>query len=141
MMAWDGNKIDLYRSPGRITMLFENYFLGHMRTIYLDRQHTPGDPLWVGDSIGHWDGDTLVVDTNRFNEYTWLNSAGAPHSESLRLTERYRLVDGGKYLEVKMTAEDPKVLTGPYTYTRYYERTDSEIVEDICNDDLETVEE
>lgn len=141
MMAWDGNKIDVYRSPGRITMLFENYFLGHMRTIYLDRPHTPGDPLWVGDSVGHWDGDTLVVDTNRFNQYTWLNSKGAPHSEDLRLTERYRLVDGGKYLELKMTAEDPKVLTGPYTYTRYYERVSTEIQEDICNDDLATVQE
>ena len=54
MMAWEGNKIDVYRSPGRITMLFENYFLGHMRTIYLDRPHTPGPPLWVGDSIGRW---------------------------------------------------------------------------------------
>ena len=141
MMAWEGNKIDVYRSPGRITMLHENYFLGHMRTIYLDRQHTRGAPLWVGDSIGHWDGDTLVVDTNNFNEYTWLNGAGAPHSEALKLTERYRLVGGGKYLEVKMTAEDPKVLTAPYTYTRYYERVNSEIQEDICQDDLETVTE
>ncbi len=141
MMAWDGNKIDVYRSPGRITMLFENYFLGHMRTIYMDRPHTPGPPLWVGDSVGRWDGDTLVVDTNRFNEYTWLNGAGAPHSEDLRLTERYRLVDGGKYLEVRMTAEDAKVLTAPYSYTRYYERVNTEIQEDICNDDLETVTE
>lgn len=139
MMAWDGNKIDVYRSPGRITMLFENYFLGHMRTIYLDRPHTQGPRLWVGDSVGRWDGDTLVVDTNRFNEYTWLNSGGAPHSEDLRLTERYRLVDGGKYLEVRMTAEDAGVLTAPYTYTRYYEHVNTEIQEDICNDDLETV--
>lgn len=141
MMAWDGNKIDVYRSPGRITFLFENYFLGHMRSIYLDRPHTPGPPLWVGDSVGRWDGDALVVDTNRFNEHTWLNSAGAPHSEDLRLTERYRLVDGGKYLEVRMTAEDPKVLTAPYSYTRYYERVNTEIQEDICQDDLLTVQE
>ena len=82
-----------------------------------------------------------MVDTNRFNEHTWLNSAGAPHSEDLRLTERYRLVDGGKYLEVRMTAEDPKVLTAPYTYTRYYERVNTEIQEDICQDDLLTVQE
>ena len=139
MMAWEGNKMDVYLSPGRITMLYENYFLGHMRTVYLDRQHTRGPTLWVGDSIGHWDGDTLVVDTNNFNEYTWLNGAGAPHSDALHLTERYRLVGGEKYLEVKMTAEDPKVLTAPYTYTRYYERVNSEIQEDICQDDLATV--
>ena len=138
MMAWEGNKMDVYRSPGRITLLFENYYWGHMRTVYLDRPHTPG-LYWVGDSIGHWDGDTLVVDTTGFNEYTWLNAAGAPHSEALHLTERYRLVGGGKYLEVKMTAEDPKVLTKPYTYTRYYEKVTAEIQENVCWDDIENV--
>ena len=138
MMAWEGNKIDVYRSPGRITMLFENYYLGHMRTIYLDRPHTPG-LYWVGDSIGHWDKDTLIVDATGFNNYTWLNDAGAPHSDALHLTERYRQVGGGKYLEVKVTAEDPKVLTKPYTYTRYYEKVNSEIQEFVCWDDLETV--
>ena len=141
MMAWQGNKMDVYHSPGYITLLFENHMLGHMRTIYLNRtQHNPGLPLWVGDAIGRWDGDTLVAETTNFTEYTWLNGAGAPHSEALKLTERYRSVGGGKYLEVKMTAEDPKVLTAPYTYTRYYERTTSEIQEDICQNDLETIE-
>jgi hypothetical protein len=140
MMAWPGNKIDVYRSPGRITIHFENYFLGHMRFLYLDRkEHKPG-PFWVGDSIARWEGDTLVVDTANFNHYTWLNGAGAPHSDALRLTERLRLVEGGKYLEVKVTAEDPKVLTRPYTYTRYYERTTSEIQEYVCWDDVLTAE-
>ena len=120
-------------------MHFENYYLGHMRFIYLDRtQHKPG-PYWVGDSIAKWEGDTLVVDTTGFNEYTWLNGTGAPHSEALHLTERYRLVEGGKYLELKVTAEDPKVLTAPYTYTRYYERTTNEIQEYVCWDDVLTV--
>ena len=139
MMTWKGNKIDLYQSPGRITMLFEDVFLGHMRTIYLDRQHTQGPPLWVGDSIGRWEKDTLLVDTTNFNSYTWLNAAGAPHSEALHLTERYRLVGGGKYLEVKMTAEDPNVLTKPYGYTRYYEKVNTEIQEYVCWDDVKTV--
>ena len=138
MMAWPGNKIDVYRSPGRINIHFENYFLGHMRLIYLDRQqHKPGS-YWLGDSIGRWEGDTLVADTVNFNAYTWLNGAGAPHSDALRLTERFRLVEGGKYLEVKVTAEDPKVLTRPYSYTRYYERTTNEIREYICWDDVLT---
>jgi len=139
MMAWEGNKIDVYRSPGRITMLFENYFLGHFRTVYMDRGHMQGQLFWVGNSVGHWEGDTLVVDTRNFNEHTWLNSAGAPHGEALRLAERYRLVDGGRYLEVKVTAEDASTLTAAYTYTRYYQRVNTEIQEDICNDDLATV--
>ena len=82
-----------------------------------------------------------MVETNRFNEYTWLNDAGAPHSEDLTLTEQYRLVGGGQYLELRMTAEDPQVLRAPYTYTRYYQRVDSEIQEDICQEDLATVQE
>ncbi|HYR44678.1 MAG TPA: hypothetical protein VER98_16725 [Terriglobia bacterium] len=139
MMAWEGNKIDLLPSPntGRIFMLFENYFLGLFRETFLDRQHDAKRPAtWNGDSIGHWEGDTLVVDTVNFNEYTWLNSAGAPHSEALRLIERYRPVSGGQFLEVKVTAEDAKVLTRPYTYTRYYRKVETEIPQYVCTDDL-----
>jgi hypothetical protein len=139
MMAWEGNKIDLLPSAntGRIFMLFENYFLGLFREILVDRQHDSKRPAaWNGDSIGRWEGDTLVVDTTNFNEFTWLNSAGAPHSEALRLIERYRLVGGGRFLEVKVTAEDPKVLTKPYTYTRYYRKVDTEISQYLCTDDL-----
>ena len=139
MMAWEGNKIDLLPSPntGRIFILFENYFLGLFREIILDRQHDPKRPAaWNGDSIGRWEGDTLVVDTTNFNEFTWLNRAGAPHSEALHLIERYRPVNGGQFLEVKVTAEDPKVLTKPYTYTRYYRRVDTEISQYVCTDDL-----
>jgi hypothetical protein len=137
MMAWVGNRIELLPSPGRITMLFENIALGYMRTVYLDRPHQANlPPLTVGDSIGYWDGDTLVVDTTNFNDYTWLNGAGAPHSDALHLIEKYRLVLGGEYLEVKVTAEDSKVLAKPYTYTRYYEKAKTEIHEDFCTDDL-----
>ena len=139
MMAWEGNKIDLLPSPntGRIFILFENYFLGLFREIILDRQHDPKRPAsWNGDSIGRWEGDTLVVDTTNFNEFTWLNSAGAAHSEVLHLIERYRPVSGGQFLEVKVTAEDPKLLTKPYTYTRYYRKVDAEISQYVCTDDL-----
>lgn len=137
MMAKEGNKIELLPSPGRITMLFEDIALGHMRTIYLTRQHSSHlEPSWMGDSIGHWEGDTLVVDTVGFNENVWLNAAGAPHSETLRLIERYRLVQGGKYLEVKMTAQDAKALAKPYTYTRYYKKLTTEIQDDVCGPSL-----
>lgn len=141
MMAREGNKIDLLPSllTGRIFMLFQDYHLGHWREIFLDRPHDPKrEPTWMGDSIGRWEADTLVVDTANFNEYTWLNGAGAPHSDALRLIERYRLVRGGEYLEAKVTAEDPKVLTKPYTYTRYYQKVNTEIPQDVCTDDLVT---
>lgn len=145
MMARPGTKIDILPSPNRITILFENIALGHFRTIYLDRAHPDKGPTnadgltgtWEGDSIGHWQGDTLVVDTNDFETkgYTWLNDAGATHSDALHLIEMYRLIDGGKYLELKLTADDPKTLTKPYSYTRYFERVQAEIREDFCQED------
>jgi hypothetical protein len=133
MMARDDNKIEVVTAPDRIYVMFENNALGNMRQIFLQRKHLEKmEPTWMGDSVGSWDGETLVVDATGFNDRTWLNDAGAPHSKSLRLIERYRLMGGGEYLEYKVTAEDPDVLLKPYTYTRYYKRTNVEFREDFC---------
>ena len=86
----------------------------------------------MGDSVGRWEGGTLVVDTVGFNDRTWLNDAGAQHSDALHLVERIRPLLDGKYLEYKVTAEDPKTLAKPYTYTRYYEKLKTEIQDDVC---------
>jgi hypothetical protein len=126
MMAHDDNRIDIlpWLDNGRVIMMFEDHMLGHWREIVLDKPHDSKlEPSWNGDSVGRFEGDTLVVETVGFNEYIWLNALGAPHSDALKLTERYRLVAGGEYLELRMTAEDPKVLKRPYTYTRYYQRS------------------
>jgi len=136
MMAREKNKIEIMPIPGSITILFEDVSRGLLRTIRLDRDHVKlPDATWQGDSIGHWDNGVLVIDTNDFNDRTFLNDKGAPHSEQLRLIERIRPLLNGKYLEYKATAEDPKVLAKPYTYTRYYEKVDSEIVEDFCDNE------
>jgi hypothetical protein len=136
MMALDGNKIDVLPSPGKITILFENLALGNKQTIFLTRSHPDKlGPSWLGDSVGHWEGDTLVVDSTGFNDRTWLNSKGAQHTEALRVVQRFRLADGGKILEVNVSAEDPKTLTKPYRYTRYYKKLDSEIQEDYCEEE------
>jgi hypothetical protein len=136
MMAWEHNKIELVPVRGMIVMLFEDLSHGVMRTIYLNRGHAENfEANWMGDSVGRWDGNTLVVDTVGFNDQTWLNSAGAQHSDALHLIERIRPVLDGKYLEYKVTAEDPKTLTRPYTYTRYYEKLNAEIQENVCEDE------
>jgi hypothetical protein len=74
------------------------------------------------------------VDTTGFNDRTWLNEEGAQHSGALHLVERIRPVLGGQYLEYKMTAEDPKALSKPYTYVRYFKKLDSEVLDDPCQD-------
>jgi len=143
MMARDNNMIDIVASPrtNRTLIFFQDFFLGYMRQVFFDRRpapkakFAPEDP-GQGDSFGHWEGDTLVVDTINFNPFIWLNSKWAPHSEALHLIERYRLLEGGKYLELKMTAEDPNVLSKPYTYTRYFEKVNTEVPQYFCTDEL-----
>lgn len=147
MMAKEGTTVELAPVKGMLVMLYEDVARGLMRTIYLNRGHIEGpvaapDPnieaskgTWFGDQIGHWEGDTLTIDSTGFNTRTWLNDAGAQHSEALHLIERIRPIVGGRYLEYKMTAEDPMTLAKPYTYTRYFEKIHSEIAENICQDE------
>jgi hypothetical protein len=136
MMAKEQTKIELVQVSAMIVMLFEDLSHGMMRSIYLKRGHPAKlEPDWLGDSVGRWEGDTLVVDTAGFNDRTWLNEEGAQHSDALHLTERIRPVQGGQYLEYKMMAEDPKTLAKPYSYTRYYKKLDTEVMDDICQDE------
>jgi hypothetical protein len=137
MMARDDTRIEIVPEAYMIMVLFEDTAHGHLRTLQLNRPHPSdlGEGTWLGDSSARWDGDTLVVDTVGFNDRTWLNDQGAQHSDALHLVERIRPILSGKYLEYKVTADDPKALARPYTYTRYYEKVKSEIKEDICEDD------
>jgi hypothetical protein len=88
---------------------------------------------WTGDSVGNWEGDTLVVDTVGFNDRTWLDDTGKPHSDQLHVIERYRRPDAG-HLEIQYTLEDPKSLSRPYTFTRTLVPADREIQERFCTD-------
>ncbi len=136
MMAKEQTKIELVPVSAVIVMLFEDLSHGMRRTIFLKRGHPAKlEPTWLGDSVGRWEGETLVVDTVGFNDRTWFNEEGAQHSDALHLVEHIRPVLNGQYLEYKMTAEDPKTLQKPYTYTRYYKKLDSEVVDDPCQDE------
>ncbi len=133
MMARAGVRIELASAKGAIVMLFEDISRGHIRTIQLNRAHPQeATPTWQGDSVARWDGGTLVIDTVGFNERTWLNAAGAQHSAAMHLVERVTPILSGSYLKYEVTVEDPQALARPYTYTRYFERTRTEISEDLC---------
>ncbi len=109
MMARDQTKIEFAPAKGLLVMLFEDVALGVMRIIYMNRGHIDhpeggSDPTaekgtWFGDSVGHWEGETLLIDTVGFNTRTWLNDAGAQHSDALHLTEHIRPILGGQYLK------------------------------------------
>ena len=86
--------------------------------IYMGRSHPKeADPLWYGDSVARWDGDTLVVDRVNFDEGVWLDQDAHPHSDKLHVIERVRRPDLG-HLETEITVEDPAVLAKPWTFKR-----------------------
>lgn len=81
--------------------------------------HGKFDQLWMGDSVGHWEGETLVVDVTNFNDKTWLDSSGHPHSDQLHITERYTRT-APDVLRYDVTIEDPIAYTKPWTTTYTY---------------------
>lgn len=105
--------MEIIQTPGRVMEFFEfNHFV---RQIWTDgRPHnTALGQTWMGDSIGKWEGDTLVVDTIGFNDKTWLDRAGHPHSDQLHVTERIRRTDPNT-LQIAINIEDPKAYTQPW---------------------------
>ena len=106
------------------------------RQFFLDGRGHPEDAnhLWMGHSIGKWEGDTLVVDTVGFNEKTWLNGQGVPHTDALHVVERYRRPNMGQ-LEVEITIEDPAAFTKPHTFRRVHTlMPNAELLEYVCNE-------
>jgi hypothetical protein len=106
--------MQIVQAPGEVILMFEWDSLRHQ--IFTDgRPHdTTLGPLWMGDSIGHWDGDTLVTDTVNFNDKTWLDRMGHPHSDALHVVERIRRIDHDHLVD-DIIIDDPKAYTRPWT--------------------------
>jgi hypothetical protein len=106
------------------------------RQIWMDGRSLEPDPnpTWMGYSTGRWDGDTLVVESAGFHAGTWLDRDGHPHSEKLRMTERYRRPDFGR-LEIEVTLSDPETYSKPFTVSAGAElAADTEMLEWVCNE-------
>jgi len=131
--------VKIVQTPGLIVML--NPDLTY-RQIFLDgRSLEPApNPAWMGYSVGRWDGDTLVVESFGFNDRTWLDHDGHPHSEGLRTTERYRRRNVGT-LELEVTLSDPAVYARSWTVAVRAELApDTEMIEFVCNENGHGVE-
>jgi hypothetical protein len=110
--------IQILENPGQVTMLFEEQ--NHYRIIYLNgKLPDDPDPTFLGHSVGHWEGDTLVVDTIALTERTPIDRVGTPHSDALRLKERYRRIAPDQ-LSVTVTLDDPKAFTRPWDVQLVY---------------------
>jgi hypothetical protein len=121
--------------PGEVIMLFE--YDHYIRHIYLDRREHPKelDLTWMGDSIGWWEGNTLVVDTAGLNDKTWLDQVGHPHSDALHVVERIRRIDHDT-LQDDLTIDDPKAYKNPWTGQQVFKlRPTWHLLEYVCTDD------
>ena len=121
--------------PNLFVILFEGN-IHSFRQIYLDRKEHPKDPNpnWYGDSIGHWEGDTLVVDTVGFNDRTWFDFAGHPHTDQLHTVERFRRMDLGM-IEYTVTIDDLGAYTKPFNLIGHFPlQPANELMEFICNE-------
>jgi hypothetical protein len=124
--------IEILFTPGKVTILIEAY--AQWRQIFTDGREHPEDPdlTFNGHSIGHWEGETLVVDTVGFTTDTALAGQGVRHSKKMRIVERFRLAAPDR-LEVQTTITDPEALVKPYTRTAAYGRhRDWTLAEYVC---------
>jgi hypothetical protein len=126
---------EIIQTPGRVLISYEYQQL--LRAIYTDGRPHRSDlaPSWMGDSTGHWEGETLVVESVNFNENTWIDRRGVPHSDQLRVEERLSLNADGQLI-VDVLVEDPVAFTEPWTGRKIYDPVDWTIEEFVCLDNL-----
>jgi hypothetical protein len=135
----DGGTKRIIQTPAMIVILYEDLTY---RQIFMDGRALEADPnpSFMGYSIGHWDKDTLVVESTGFNDRTWIHD-GYPHTEALRMTERFRRPDFG-HLEIAVTFQDPKAYAKAWTVqARAQFVADTEMLESVCNENVETGQE
>ena len=122
--------IEFLYNPGKIVIVIEAFM--QFRHVYTDGRAHPEDPdpTYMGHSIGHWEGDTLVIDSVGFNDDIRIGGR-YPHSDKMRIVERIRRVDKD-WMQIETTTIDPEVLAEHITTTNWYKHLDDEIREYIC---------
>ncbi len=128
----------ILQMPGVMVVLFEEFH--KYRQIHTDGRPLPvdPDPAWYGYSVGRWEGDTFVVETAGFKEGTWLDNNGHPHTEALRLTERFRRINFGR-MDLDVTVDDAKAYSRPWKSDtiHFLLQPDTELLEHLCENNRE----
>ena len=133
-LMWQPYPLEFVFEPGMVRTNHE--YMSQIRRIFTDGRGHPSelDPSFNGHSIGHWESDTLVVDTVGLKPDTMFQNTGMPHSDRLSVKERIRLI-APDILEDQLTILDPKALTAPYVSTRHFRRhRDWEVIEYVCEE-------
>ena len=134
-MAVPGYPFKIMQTSSLVVILYEE--MTHFRQIFMDGRALPKDPnpAWLGYSVGRWEGETLIVDSTGFNDKSWLDDPGHPHTAALHVIERFRRRDLG-HLEVQITIDDPEAYTKSWTVTESFNlMPDTEILENICENE------
>jgi hypothetical protein len=119
------------QTPKEVVMIYSND--QQVRHVYLDVPHSANPkPSWYGESVGHYEGDTLVVDTIGLNDKTFVDNFRTPHTEKLHVVERFKLVDGGKAMQVDITFDDLDAFNTPWSVMQRYDRVARPMDEEIC---------
>ena len=127
--------IKIIQTPAVTVMLFEEFDV--FRQIFTDGRKLPVDPspAWFGYSVAHWEKTTLVVESSGFNTQTYVDGEGLPHSEDLRITERYSRTDFG-HLKIEFTFNDPKNYSQPWSATVPFDlMPDTELMDHVCENE------
>jgi hypothetical protein len=129
-----GYPFRVLETPGVVTILYEAVHA--YRQIFTDGRALPKDPnpAWFGYSVGRWEGDVFVVQTSGFNDNVWLDNAGRPATDALKVTERFVRKNFGR-MDIEVTIDDPKAYTRPWSVTQQLAfQPDTELLEYICNE-------
>jgi hypothetical protein len=133
-----GVPMKIVQNPGLTLILYEEF--ARFRQIFTDgRGPAPvAAPAWLGYSIGKWDGDWFVVDTRGFNDKSWLDDSGRPHTEALHTIERFRRHDFG-HMDIEITIDDPVAYTRPWSFPLQFEfLADTDMIEDVCDNERDS---
>jgi hypothetical protein len=133
-----GVPLKIVQDPGLTLILYEEF--ARYRQIFTDgRGHPPvSNPAWLGYSIGKWEGDTFVVDTRGFNDRSWLDDSGRPHTEQLHTIEKFHRTDFG-HMEVEVTIDDPGAYTKAWSFPMQFGfLADTDMIEDVCDNERDS---
>jgi hypothetical protein len=127
-----GQPVHFIQTPKQVLIINELY--AQTRRIYLDVPHSAHvTPSWYGESVGHYEGDELVVDTIGLNDRTFVDNYRTPHTDQIHVVERFKMVDGGKRLQVSVTVDDPGAFNMPWSAIQHWRRIErTPLIEDLC---------
>ena len=126
-----GGNFYFIQAPDEVTIVFDAN--QEVRRVHLNVPHSGAiKPSWHGESVGHYEGDVLVVDTIGFNTKTFVDNYRTPHSDRLHVTERWKMIENGDRLQVDLTIEDPETFNAPWQSVVRYRRAPEALAEQIC---------